>query len=288
MIPSAMSKNKTRNKYVKKDLARKIEAAAERGRFIPYRELADFAAEKYPKEFPKNDRRRLVDYLDAINRDSCRDGYLLSIIVVNDDGMPDSGFFRKLKEGAWPMKRLSPPSVEHERDEKIFRHEAARVFRAFRAPVGIHVFMDLENIPAQGERDNRESALDWLKDRGNVKLCGHAFSLKGQHKRKVVFLTKHKIQKHEVVNTGKDASDAALLVEFGRHAFRVPDRDYVCIMGTDAIYNQAVELALKAGVKILHFRKGKELPCEHWRKGFYRVFDITDPEQWDAQWPVED
>ena len=271
-------KPKKLHKYVKDGLARKIKAAAKEGRFVLYRELAEFAFQQWDKEFPKNDRRCLVDYLDAINHDSCREGkdVLLSIIVVNDDGMPDSGFFRKLKLGKWKMDPLQIRSIEHERDEKIFRREAAKVFRAYAERVGVLVFIDLQSVPPDG----RDNALNWLGNHANVR--GYAYGLP-EHKKKLRALRNNQIHKRDVVDSGKDAVDAALLVEFGREAFRIPESDFVCIMGSDAIYKQATELALKNGVKVLCFCKRDMMNWSLETDGFYRVFDIAAPvEEWDA------
>ena len=277
-----MKSKKKLHGYVKDALAAEIKKAAEAGRFASYRELAEFAAQKWPKEFPKNDRRRLVDYLDAINRDSRRMGILLSVIVVGNDGMPDFGFFQKLKANEWPMKRLSPQDIGLESDEKIFRREAAKVFRACEARKGIHVFMDLQNIPVQGEKEFRGwiAALEWLARWG--RLSGRAYSTDPHKKRKPV-LNKHGIQKEDVSKSGKDAADAALLVEFGRGAFRVPDRDFVCIMGSDEIYNQAVELAVRDGINVLRFCGGTALQWEPKSEArFYCAFDINaSSNNWD-------
>ena len=91
------------------------------------------------------------------------------------------------------------------------------------------------------------------------------------------------IKKHSVSNSGENAVDAALLVEFRRAAFRVPDRDIVCIMGTDAIYNQAAELAVGEGIKVLRFCGGGAL---EWNpesgEGFYCALNFDGgPEDWD-------
>ena len=279
MIRVMKSKKKLHG-YVKDALAAEIKKAAEAGRFASYRELAEFAAQKWPKEFPKNDRRRLVDYLDAINRDSRRTGILLSAIVVGNDGMPDFGFFQKLKANEWPMERLSPQDIGLESDEKIFRREAAEVFRACEVRVGVLVFIDLQNVPPKA----RDDALDWLAVHANVR--GYAFSLPS-HRKGLRALRSHRIEKRDVSESGHDAVDAALLVEFGRRAFRIPERDFVCLMGSDKIYNQAAELAVRDGVKVLQFCGGE--PLLRWRpesgKGLYRVFDIEDSGRW--EWPGE-
>lgn len=263
--------------HLKDALAGKIKGSAKKGRLIPYRELSAFATREYPEAFPKDDRRRLINCLDAVNLDpGCR-GVLLSVIVVNDDGMPDSGFFRKVRAGMWPAGRLSSHDIGHETDEKIFRREASEVFRVCGAPVGFHVFIDLQNIPKRGMK----AALQWLRQRGEV--SGHAFSSSGQSYKRWEPFMGTTIKKHSVSNSGENAVDAALLVEFRRAAFRVPDRDIVCIMGTDAIYNQAAELAVGEGIKVLRFCGGGAL---EWNpesgEGFYCALNFDGgPEDWD-------
>ena len=262
---------------MKNAIAGEIEKAAGQGRFVSYRELSKFAVEKYPAEFPKNNRRRLIECLDEINHKSRRKGFLLSAIVVNDDGMPDSGFFRKLRMGEWGK---IPEDIGRESDEKIFRREASAVFHAHDARVGVLVLIDLQNVPNKnGERDK---ALNWLGDHANVRGYSFAFP---EHRKKLREVRRHRIEKRDVVNSGLNAVDAALLVEFGRKAFRVPERDFVCIMGRDGIYNQAAVLALESGVKVLRFYAGDmDWEPDNKDKGFYRAFNLADPvEEWDAE-----
>ena len=271
---------------LKEVLADKIEESAAKGRLIPYRELSAFASREYPESFPTNNRRRLINCLDAINRDSIRKGILLSAIVVNDDGMPDSGFFQKAREGEWLAGRLSSKVIGHETDEKIFRHEASEVFRVCGAPVRFHVFMDLQNIMRRGAAKLRgwRVALKWLSNRGNV--SGYAYSTQ-LHQKRLATLKMHCIRKRDIPDTGKDAVDAALLVEFGRVVLRIPERDFICIMGSDGIYNQAADIATRNGVKVLRFCTGEALDWKPESGEFYLAFAIGDSAEWNAKWEAK-
>ena len=276
------NKQKDIIKDVKNALVEVLERVATNGGLITYSELIRQVADnsQCEKEFAdpvKGGRRRLVDYLDKINLDSANDkGVLLSVVVVGEHGMPDSGFFDKLRNRPqWGLQRWRSASVMTAPLSDIFREELSAVYHLYDARQKIYVFMDLENISKPG----RECVLRWLAE--HCYVSGVALTAQEHNANKApAFLREFNIDFIRVSNSGGNAADAALLAVFGGMAHHIARRDFVCFVGDDQIYNQAVELSLKDKIKVLRFGRSGAKEWMPDNKGEYHFFDINDPAGW--------
>ena len=141
----------------------------------------------------------------------------------------------------------------------------------------MHVFIDIENDLS------KEDAYDILKrisDKG-YRIEGKAFTAKkepGAFKTWKPLFQEYNIKMRKTPATGKNAADAKLFIEFGRATGGMQSGDYVCIVGSDQIYGQAVAGALEKGINVWHFCK--RVP--RWNPGDkkYRIFIIGKPDSW--------
>ncbi len=273
---------------------RELESVAKKGETLGYTKLRDAIRRQFAGQGNWG-RREMVELLDEINRETSLPlhGILLSVVVVNNQGIPDSRFYEKWRDEEWGHREIpGENSRASASDLAIFREELAKVYDIHDAPRKIHVYMDLENIPgepARGKTDRRtafaaaKEILSWLAKKENVQISGKAFTAKKEknpYKSWKSMLNGHKIDIVEVLPTGKNAADAALTMAFGAVKDRIIGRDYACfVVGEDEIYNQLVADALSREINILHFGKADRELNPDFRN--YRFFDIDNSDKWE-------
>lgn len=142
----------------------------------------------------------------------------------------------------------------------------------------IHVFIDAENNLA---KEDAYDILEWLSKNFNHRVEGKAFTAKreaGAFRTWNSLFQKYNIEIERASPTGKDAADAKLLEVFTLTTSRMQSGGYVCIVGSDQIYSQAVASALPKGINVWHFCK--RMP--KWNPGDkkYRICIIGKPDNW--------
>ena len=250
------------------------------------------------------DRNRLYRALDAINAETCVDGYLLSAVVVGEHGMPGTGFFRKLRSGDWSPRSAPPAAVLS--GPAAFRNELRRVFDKFRAPKKAAVFIDLENVSeVQGKVVDAVSA---LHGRFTVFTIGFyrpsktsrsgVSSWSPENLKRIRRMRPGKA--HEEVAVKTSAADAVLIGEWktwvldGHQSKFFPrviltPRDVVCLFSDDPIYHNSVLEAMDLEFDVWGFgyRIGQDESKElsQYRKSLRskrgRVYILHWPEEWD-------
>ena len=247
-----------------------LERAARDGLVWTYDQLL---ARAEVAELCGSDRTRLYDALDAINDETCKDGHLLSAVVIDEGGAPGTGFFRKLRDERWLPRKASRASSSPGR--VAFRDELAEVFRKFSAPQKVAAFIDLENMTAVQDGVIAAVAGLWenaSRQKTSVYPMGfHHPGIEtrtsvGQWKRgKLAQIKGLKLRPaHEDAAFDNDAADTELIgewrswvlncnqSEFFPRVILTPG-DIVCLFSDDSICQNVVLKAADAGFKVWGF-----------------------------------
>ena len=273
-----------------KDIKDMLVKTAQRGSLCTYDELVD--------KFQPDSRRDLYSALDKINTETYdAEGYLLSSVVIGEDGLPGPGFFRKLRNGDW---RPKDAVVANAPARDIFRDELVKAYDCWRAPRKILPFIDLENMAAGKKiragvihalnamakiRDKGgKNAYDLLphcgfmhartgskwpgqcvncsvKKSAGAASCNHCLNCLNQAGRGM-----KKYQTHPDAAGRTNAADNYLIGEWFSWVVKgapissrrvLTRRDIVCIFADDAGYHESVLRAVDKGFKVWGFGNGE-------------------------------
>ena len=275
---------------------------AEAGGVIDYRGILTRICCVMP-DCPIRQKTALMPVLDAINETTCKQGYLLSSVVVGRSGIPDAGFFEKLELGKW-QPRIAEVNAD---PYAVFRGELTLVYDQFAAPRKIAMFFDLESL-ASSHPDMRYWAIDAVSRLHSeltpqalilppLAFCKDPTGIWGYDalaRLKEAGLGLKIIRAPSDAMRGASAADMVLVGEWSSSIVKgyplsaiargiiLTPRDVVCLFGDDSDYHAPVLQAKSAGFEVWGFGDGRRNDEKITKyRASLRFFDLCKPDTWD-------